>query len=263
MILPKIAEVSFFNSDIVNRNVKISQNRKTTLFEIELPTEAGGVVYIDGASKAITPNMIICVKPGQIRHTRFPLKCYFVHMAVEKGPLFDLLMSAPDFFETDKYELYKEIFVKMTQYYGSFDENDEIILQSLLLELIYTISKDFKNKKGVLSENHLTIEKSINYINEHLNENLSLEKISKEMSFSPIYFHNTFKTTVGKTLRDYVEEQRIKKATNLLLTTKNSLTQIAYECGFSSQSYFSYVFKRRMKKTPREYAKEIYQKYEM
>ena len=76
-------------------------------------------------------------------------------------------------------------------------------------------------------------------------------------------FHNTFKTAVGKTLRDYIEEQRIKKATNLLLTTNYSLTQIAYECGFSSQSYFSYVFKRRMKKTPREYAKEIYMSYEI
>lgn len=263
MILPKIVEVSFFNSDIVNRNVKISQNRKTTLFEIELPVEAGGVSYIDGESKPITPDMLICVKPGQMRHTRFPFKCYYAHVTIEEGPLYDILMSAPNFFETDKHDFYKELFVKMVQHYGSFDETEEIILQSLLLELIYTISKDFKSQKGSLTENHLTVEKTINYINEHLTENLNLEKISKEMSFSPIYFHNTFKTTVGKTLRDYVEEQRIKKATNLLLTTKNSLTQIAYECGFSSQSYFSYVFKRRMKKTPREYAKEINQKYEM
>lgn len=263
MLLPQIVEVSFFNSQIVNKNVKNSQNRETVLFEIELPVEAGGISYIDDTLKAIDSNMIICAKPGQIRHTRFPFKCYYVHISVEKGPLYDILMSTPNFFETDKHEFYKEIFVKMVQHYGSLNENEEIILQSLLLELIYTIGKDSKNKKGSLTENHLTIEKSINYINEHLTENLSLEKISKEMSFSPIYFHNTFKATVGKTLRDYIEEQRIKKAENLLLTTKYSLTQIAYECGFSSQSYFSYVFKRRMKKTPREYAKEIYHKYEM
>ena len=71
------------------------------------------------------------------------------------------------------------------------------------------------------------------------------------------------KTRTGKTLRDYVEEQRIKKSINMLLTTNFSLTQIAYECGFSSQSYFSYVFKRRMKVTPREYTKEIHSKYEI
>ena len=66
-----------------------------------------------------------------------------------------------------------------------------------------------------------------------------------------------------KTLRDYVEQQRIKKAINLLQTTNLTLTQIAFECGFSSQSYFSYVFKRRMKKSPREYIKELYNMYEM
>ena len=83
------------------------------------------------------------------------------------------------------------------------------------------------------------------------------------MSFSPIHFHNTFKRTVGKTLRDYIEEQRIKKATDLLLTTNYSFTQIAYECGFSSQSYFSYVFKRRMNLAPREYAKKMHRRYEI
>lgn len=92
---------------------------------------------------------------------------------------------------------------------------------------------------------------------------MSLEKTAKEMSLSPVHFHNTFKTSVGKTLRDYVEEQRIKKAINLLQTTNYSLTKIAFECGFSSQSYFSYAFKRRMKKTPREYVREIYNQYEI
>lgn len=64
------------------------------------------------------------------------------------------------------------------------------------------------------------------------------------------------------TLREYVEEQRIKKAIHLLLTTDRSLTAVAYECGFSSQSYFSYVFKRKMKTTPRQYIDSLYQKYE-
>jgi len=59
-----------------------------------------------------------------------------------------------------------------------------------------------------------------------------------------------------------VEEQRIKKAIDLLISTDCTLTDVAFECGFSSQSYFSYVFKRRMQKTPREYVQEIYSIYE-
>ncbi len=265
MILPEIVEIGFYDSNIADKGIKISRTRKTTMFELELPVEDGGVSYVDSESKKIMTNTLMCIKPGQLRHTKFPFKCYFIHMNVYDGALKDILMRTPTFFETDKAQVYKEIFLNLLRHYVSFDDNEEIILQSLILELIYTISKDYslKNKKGALSDNHLTVERAISYINSHLTEDLSLERLSREMSFSPVYFHNTFKNTVGKTLRDFIEEQRIKKATHLLLTTTYSLTQIAYECGFSSQSYFSYVFKRRMKMTPREYIKTMHKRYEM
>lgn len=265
MILPEIVAVGIYNSHIAAKNLKISKKRRTSMFEIELPIEDGGISYIDSNSKQINPNMIICAKPGQVRHTKFPFKCYYVHMIIHSGVLYDMLINTPDFFETEKSNIYKDIFVKLIKHYSTLADSEEIILQSLLLELIYTIKKDstLKNKNGNFTNNYSKVEKSLSYIKEHLTEDLSLDKVAKSVSFSPIHFHNIFKTAVGKTLRDYIEEQRIKKATNLLLTTNYSLTQIAYECGFSSQSYFSYVFKRRMKKTPREYAKEIYSNYEI
>ena len=235
------------------------------MFEIELPIGNGGISYIDSNSKLITPNMIICAKPGQIRHTKFPFKCYYIHMIIHSGTVYDTLMNTPDFFETYKSETYKKIFTKLIKHYKTLSDSEELIIQSLILELIYTISKDTtKRIHNSNSNNNFTIiEKTIKYINEHLIEDLSLETIAEKMSISPVYFHNIFKTSVGKTLRNYVEEQRLKKAINLLTTTNYSLTQIAYESGFSSQSYFSYVFKRKMKVTPREYVKEIYNKYEL
>ncbi len=265
MILPEIVTVGIYNSQIAAKNTIISKKRKTSMFEIELPIEDGGVTFIDSNSKQISPNMLICAKPEQVRHTRFPFKCYYVHMIIHSGTLYDALIETPDFFETEKNSVYKEIFTKLIKHYSIPSENNEIILQSLILELIYTITKDSAKliKKGNANNNYTLIEKSLKYIKEHLTEDLSLENISEKFSISPIYFHNTFKTSVGKTLRDYVEEQRIKKAINLLTTTNYTLTQIAYESGFSSQSYFSYVFKRKMKMTPREYVKEIYDKYEL
>ena len=47
-----------------------------------------------------------------------------------------------------------------------------------------------------------------------------------------------------------------------MMSTGMTLTQIAYECGFSSQAYFSYAFKRKMKSPPREYVNSILKKYE-
>ena len=48
---------------------------------------------------------------------------------------------------------------------------------------------------------------------------------------------------------------------NMLIASDKTLTEIAYACGFSSQSYFSFAFKRKMKLTPREYAAKIAGQY--
>lgn len=265
MILPEIVAAGIYDSKIAAKNAPISKKRNTTMFELELPIEEGGVSYIDFNSISIKPNIIICAKPNQRRHTKFPFKCYYVHMIINKGPLYEILMDIPDFYETAKYDVYLRIFQNLIKHFNSLSKDEELILQSTILELIYTIKKDSSKRSLNLKSNNnsFVIEDTIKYIKEHLTEELNLETIAKQMSLSPIYFHNKFKASVGKTLHDYIEEQRIKKAINLLQTTEFSLTKIAFECGFSSQSYFSYVFKRRMNVTPRKYIKEIYDKYEI
>ena len=135
MILPEIVTVGIYNSQIAAKNTVISKNRKTSMFEIELPIEEGGMTYIDSNSKKIRPNMIICAKPGQIRHTKFPFKCYYIHMIIHSGTLYDTLMNTPDFFETDKSETYKKIFTKLIKHYNALSDSEEIILQSLILEI--------------------------------------------------------------------------------------------------------------------------------
>ena len=142
MLLPKIVAAGIYNSQIAAKNIKISKNRKTTMFEIELPIESGGISYLNSNSMPITPDMIINVKPGQTRHTAFPFKCYYIHILLHDGSLYDTLINTPDFIKTDKADVYREIFTKIVKYYNTFNKNDEIILQSLLLELIYTISQD-------------------------------------------------------------------------------------------------------------------------
>jgi len=266
MTLPEIVAVGIYNSQIAAKNVKISKNRKTSMFEIELPIESGGISYIDANSTQINPNTVICAKPGQTRHTKFPFKCYYIHMILKEGILYNKLLNTPDFFQIHKRDTYKKIFTKLVKYYNNFSQDDEIILQSLVLSLIHAIIQDTNQSvksRNLKNNNHALIENISKYIKDNLTEDLSLEKIAEVSHLSPIHFHNCFKAAVGKTLRDYVEEQRLKKAINLLITTDYSLTKIAYECGFSSQSYFSYVFKRKMNKTPREYVQGYYNRYEI
>lgn len=266
MELPEIVAVGVYNSHVAARNTAISKNRKTSLFEIELPLSREGVSYINDSAMPITTDLLICAKPGQVRHTKFPYKCYFVHMMLSEGVLYDTLMGLPYYIKTEKREIYADFFEKIIRCYNAFTAENEILLQSLVLELIYTLSQDAAKAAGkdkVTGAYTPTIEKTLTYIKNHLTEDLRLETVAMSMSVSPIHFHNSFKAAVGKTLHQYVEEQRIKKAINLLMTTDYSLTKIAFECGFSSQSYFSYAFKRKMNKTPRDYVKDIYKEYDL
>jgi len=264
MELPQIEAVGIYHSQKVGLSNKITRNRKTTMFEIELPMEPGGTSYIGTDSMPITTNLLICAKPGQVRHTKFPFKCHYIHMTLPQGYLYDTLMQMPDFLLTEHPEVYRNIFVKLCKFYDTRTRRDEIIQQSLILELIYTLSREAEHqtRQTATKAGFSFIEESLGYIKGNLTEDLCLEEMAKRASVSPIYFHNCFKAAVGMTLREYVEEQRIKKAIHLLQTTAYSLTTIAFECGFSSQSYFSYVFKRKMETTPRQYIEGLYQKYE-
>jgi len=264
IILPQVASIGIYNSNIAVKNKTITEKRKTTMFEIDLPIEPGGICYIDSEQSSITPNTVICVKPGQERHTKFPFKCYYIHMILEEGTLYDVLMRTNTFILTTNLQEYLYLFKSLCNHREIGIELNNIILQSLILKLIYTLSMD--SKKTVYSKRfknieYDTIEKSIKYITEHISEDLSLATVSSFTSYSPIHFHNYFKAATGKTLHEYIEDLRIKKSVELLSTTSLTLTEIALQCGFSSQSYFSYVFKKKMNMTPRNYVREEHKRY--
>jgi len=262
--LPEIIAIGIYNTNYAVKNKTVTDNRRTTMFEIEIPIEDGGISYIDSEKMRLSPDMVICAKPGQIRHTKLPFKCYYIHFILTEGDLYRKLMDLPNYIMTDKYDKYYKIFQKMYSYYNTLLSTDEIILHSLILELIHTMINDSKKqalKEQVNTTNYDTIRSITEYIKNNLTGDLSLSFLASLAGFSPTYFHKLFKSSTGKTVRDYVEEQRIKKAINLIIETNRTITEIAYECGFSSQSYFNYAFKRRTNMTPKEYAVKFYEQY--
>ena len=265
IVLPEIVAVGIYNAQIALKNKQISPNRKTTMFEIELPMENGGTSYIDEGSHSISDNIVICAKPGQIRHTRLPFRCYYIHIILNEGQLFDILSAFPNYIELEESKEIKELFVSICTQYQAGTSKADVMLQSQILKLICILDQRIAASTMTYvpkPNNRKAIEQTLTYIKENLTAELSLQLLAKRASFSPIYFHKLFKASTGKNLREYIEEQRIKKAVDLLTSTDKTLTQIAYECGFTSQSYFSYAFKRKMKMPPREYVKDIQLKYE-
>ena len=88
------------------------------------------------------------------------------------------------------------------------------------------------------------VTRAITYINEHLQEALSLRDLAKTLHSSPSYLSERFRKETGKTLTDYVNEQRIAKGEMLLMNTEDSISSIAAQLGFLDVNYFTRKFKQ-------------------
>lgn len=91
------------------------------------------------------------------------------------------------------------------------------------------------------------------YITNNL-EDLSLngDSIGKEFGMSRMKLHRKLKETINYSTREYIRSVRLEVAHQLLLQKKHNISEIAYQTGFSSPSYFSRAFKKEFGKVPSE-----------
>ncbi|MFB9330871.1 helix-turn-helix domain-containing protein [Paenibacillus aurantiacus] len=93
------------------------------------------------------------------------------------------------------------------------------------------------------------------YIAAHLNEDLSREDIAGYVNLNPDYLTRIFKKETGLTISEYVLQERINSAKEMLVKTDRPITDIAYEVGYNNYSYFSKMFKKATGYNPQDYRK--------
>lgn len=84
----------------------------------------------------------------------------------------------------------------------------------------------------------------LSYIRKNIDKNITLEELADVSGMSPRYFCRVFRNMTGRTPIDYVNYYRIETASQMLITTGESVTEIALNCGFNDMSYFSKTFKK-------------------
>ncbi|WP_213585005.1 helix-turn-helix transcriptional regulator [Paenibacillus sp. J2TS4] len=98
---------------------------------------------------------------------------------------------------------------------------------------------------------------SIRFIEENLTEELSLERVSREASFSMYHFHRLFQAYVGETPSEYIRKRRLACAAAELISTDRRILEVALEFQFESQEAFTRAFKRVYHMTPGKYRKYV------
>ncbi len=103
------------------------------------------------------------------------------------------------------------------------------------------------------AKNYQRLEKTLGFIEAHYNESISVDRIAKEVYLSPSRLSHIVKDELGITLRECVTKMRVDKAKNLLREKELSISQIALDVGYPDQSYFTKVFKKVEKCTPKTF----------
>ncbi|MDA3892828.1 MAG: AraC family transcriptional regulator [Salinivirgaceae bacterium] len=102
----------------------------------------------------------------------------------------------------------------------------------------------------------------MDYIEQNLDTDLSLQTLAGVANFSPFHFHRVFAAFTGETLNQFIKRIKIEKAASKLLNNPDSnLSEISYECGFSSLSVFSRAFRDSYKMSPTQFKELDYDKF--
>jgi YesN/AraC family two-component response regulator len=146
----------------------------------------------------------------------------------------------------------------------AFDLSDVFIQQiehtnsiESLCKLEYDMLKRFI--KTVKSNDNRTfqfvINKAINFINDQILQELSLETISKHVNVHPNYLSKLFKDEVGLTLTEFINRKRIEESKYFLLHSDLSISEIAHLFTYCNQSYYSSLFKKYTGISPKQFIK--------
>lgn len=115
--------------------------------------------------------------------------------------------------------------------------------------------EDFVSRVHAIKESKLSpqIQQCCEYIQLHIEDPLNLQTLSTAVNYSPTWLSHKFSTETGKTILQYIAEQKILRAKELLISEYVPVQEIADRLSFKSQSHFGEVFRRHTGMTPGEY----------
>ena len=132
------------------------------------------------------------------------------------------------------------------------DLHSKVTIEMALVNIFSNINssqyKAYKNPNWVKTLNELLIEERGSY---------SLQSLSQQIGIHPNHLSREFSKYFGTTLGAYVRLIKLNKAFYLLSSSKMTLTEICYECGFYDQSHFTSSFKLIYQMTPSSFLKKI------
>ncbi|MGX8702570.1 AraC family transcriptional regulator [Caproiciproducens sp.] len=139
----------------------------------------------------------------------------------------------------------------------SLSQGEDILERAFLYHIcahLYNSFYDCSHQDLMENQYVAVIAKLVQYICEHIKEDLSLDRLASVVNFSTFHICRVFKKYTGYTLTKYIVSKRIERAKFLLKEGEGmSITDICHETGFNNYSYFYKTFKKITGISPADY----------
>lgn len=175
---------------------------------------------------------------------------------------------------SDSQKKTEDILKRTADEYQNHGKLSDVMKKGLLTELLINVVREAQNNKNVLDESEQVIDNKrfgtnitvarkaesridtvMEFINDNPAYNITLDYAAALSGYSKSRFSKVFKDVTGFTFGNYLKLQRLFLSCRLLEKTNQSVTDIAYECGFMNSGYFSVVFKDYFNMSPLDYRK--------
>ena len=138
-------------------------------------------------------------------------------------------------------------------------KDDRRVNEAQTSAMLYSILMVLLEAGGVSGAGNIgnsIVDQAIEYIQSHLADDLTVEKIAANAGYSPSYFSHVFNRETGMSPYRFVVKSRMDSAMQLLQTTRLSIQEIAFQVGFNSVANFCYAFRREKGLSPHECSKK-------
>ncbi|MBE6777272.1 MAG: AraC family transcriptional regulator [Ruminococcaceae bacterium] len=249
---------NFFYDSTAFNTARIGPRHYHSLYEIYYLEKGVCYYLIEGKLFEMEEGDIVFIPKGQIHktsyediHSRLLINCSGEYLE-------NILLTTAFVYKNDKYsgDIYK-ILKNIEREYLEGDIFSESLIKGYmqqLLALVYRTPNKYKNTR----QQNKYVKNALDILEKNFTADISLTATADEFGISAEHFSRIFKKETGLGFNEYLSILRLKKAESILRRNQTqSISDVAFSCGFNDSNYFCEKFKKVYGVSPLKYRKNL------